>query len=50
MALNFICYGFEGGTYFGRLPLRRYDQYISAVSITSLPLFYFPYYTGVKET
>lgn len=42
--------GFEGGMYFGRLPFTRYDQYISAVSITNFPRFYFPYSTGVKDT
>lgn len=42
--------GFEGGIYFGRLPFTRYDQYISAVSITNFPLFSFPYSTGVNDT
>jgi hypothetical protein len=36
-----------GGIYFGRLPLNKYDQYISAVSIISLPRFSLPYSTGV---
>ena len=36
--------------YFGRLPFKTYDQYISLVSIINLPLFYFPYSTGVKDT
>jgi hypothetical protein len=30
-ALALLAYGLEGGMYFGRLPLSRYDQYISAV-------------------
>lgn len=42
--------GLEGGTYFGKLPFNKYDQYISAVYITSFPFFYLPYSTGVKET
>ena len=39
-----------GGTYFGRLPFSRYDQHMSAVSITNLPFFSFPYSTGVYDT
>ena len=42
--------GFDGGMYLGRLPRTKYDQYMSAVSITTFPLFYFPYSTGVKDT
>ena len=39
----------DGGTYLGRLPFTKYDQYISAVSIISFPRFSFPYSTGVNE-
>lgn len=38
-----------GGMYLGRLPLSKYDQNISAVSIISLPFFYLPYSTGVYD-
>ena len=45
-----LAQGFEGGMYLGKLPLSKYDQYISAVQITNFPFFYFPYSTGVNET
>lgn len=44
--LDLLAYSL-GGIYFGKLPFSKYDQYISAVYITSFPLFSFPYSTGV---
>lgn len=44
--LDLLPYSF-GGTYFGKLPLNKYDQYMSAVYIISFPFFSFPYSTGV---
>lgn len=44
--LDLLAYNL-GGTYFGKLPFNKYDQYMSAVYIISFPFFSFPYSTGV---